>query len=94
MRLFPIGIVGVVGRLTRISGPSRARRVGASPAQVVAPEEEASVVIAAILQRGAMINSAGGYLRNLTAKAKEGKFSAWPMVMALWRVSQGLTKRE
>jgi replication initiation protein RepC len=57
-------------------------------------EEEASVVIAAILQRGSMINSAGGYLRNLTGKAKEGKFSGWPMVMALWRVSQGLTKKE
>lgn len=57
-------------------------------------EEEAAIVIAAILQRGSMINSAGGYLRNLTGKAKEGKFSAWPMVMALWRVSQGLTKKE
>lgn len=57
-------------------------------------EQEASVVIAAILQRGSMINSAGGYLRNLTGKARDGKFSAWPMVMALWRVSQGLTKRE
>ena len=57
-------------------------------------EEEAAVVIAAILQRGAMINSAGGYLRNLTTKAREGKFSAWPMVMALWRLSRGATKRE
>ncbi|MDE4915920.1 replication initiation protein RepC [Methylobacterium sp. 092160098-2] len=57
-------------------------------------EQEASVVIAAILQRGSMINSACGYLRNLTGKAKGGKFSAWPMVMALWRVSQGLAKRE
>lgn len=57
-------------------------------------EQEASIVIAAILQRGSMINSAGGYLRNLTGKAKDGKFSAWPMVMALWRVSQGLAKRE
>ena len=51
-------------------------------------------MIAAILQRGSMINSAGGYLRNLTAKAKDGKFSAWPMLMALWCVSHGLTKRE
>lgn len=57
-------------------------------------EKEAAVVIAAILQRGAMINSAGGYLRNLTTKAREGKFSAWPMVMALWRVNRGLTRRE
>jgi len=57
-------------------------------------EEEAAIVIAAILQRAPMINSPGGYLRNLTEKAKAGKFSAWPMVMALWRVSQGLKKRE
>jgi replication initiation protein RepC len=54
-------------------------------------EEEASVVVAAILQRGAMITSPGGYLRNLTEKAKAGKFSAWPMVMALWRLGRGLT---
>lgn len=63
-------------------------------AVAVMGEQEAAVVIAAILQRGAMINSAGGYLRNLTAKAREGKFSAWPMVMALWRVSRGVSKRE
>jgi replication initiation protein RepC len=57
-------------------------------------EEEAAIVIAAILQRASMINSPGGYLRNLTEKARAGKFSAWPMVMALWRVSQGVRKRE
>lgn len=57
-------------------------------------EEEAAIVIAAILQRSTMINSPGGYLRNLTEKAKAGKFSAWPMVMALWRVSHGPKKRE
>jgi replication initiation protein RepC len=57
-------------------------------------EEEAAVTIAAILQRAPMINSAGGYLRNLTEKATAGKFSAWPMVMALWRVSRGVAKRE
>ena len=57
-------------------------------------EEEAMVSLAAILQRAAMIKSPGGYLRNLTEKARAGKFSAWPMVMALWRVSRGVTKRE
>ncbi len=57
-------------------------------------EEEASVVVAAILQRGAMINSAGGYLRNLTEKARAGKFSAWPMVLALLRLSQGSAKHD
>ena len=31
------------------------------------------------------INSAGGYLRSLTDKARAGKFSTWPMIMALLR---------
>ena len=31
------------------------------------------------------INNAGGYLRSLTERAKDGKFSTWPMVMALLR---------
>ena len=31
------------------------------------------------------INNAGGYLRSLTDRAKEGQFSTWPMVMALLR---------
>lgn len=35
-------------------------------------EHEASIVIAAILQRGDEIKSAGGYLRVLTAKARQG----------------------
>jgi len=47
--------------------------------------EEACVALAAIVQRSAMIKSPGGYLRNLTEKARAGKFSAWPMLMALWR---------
>jgi replication initiation protein RepC len=42
-----------------------------------------AIVVAAILQRGEAINSAGGYLRNLTAKARAGKFSLGPMLMAL-----------
>jgi replication initiation protein RepC len=46
-------------------------------------EIPAAIVVAAILQRGAAINSAGGYLRNLTAKAQAGKFSLGPMLMAL-----------
>jgi replication initiation protein RepC len=50
-------------------------------------EEDAAIVIAAILQRSEMIVSAGGYLRNLTERAREGKFSVGPMVMALLRVA-------
>ncbi|PVE22541.1 replication initiation protein RepC [Microvirga sp. KLBC 81] len=52
-------------------------------------DEDAAIVIAAILQRSEMIVSAGGYLRNLTERAREGKFSVGPMVMALLRVAAG-----
>lgn len=47
--------------------------------------EEASVVLAAMLERFSEIKSAGGYLRSLTAKAGRGEFSSGPMVMALMR---------
>lgn len=48
-------------------------------------EVQAAIALAAIYQRAEQINSAGGYLRSLTDKAREGKFSTWPMVMALLR---------
>jgi replication initiation protein RepC len=59
-------------------------------AQEVLGEIPAAIVAAAILQRGAAINSAGGYLRDLTQKAENGKFSLGPMLMALI----GARKRE
>ncbi|TNB46247.1 replication initiation protein RepC [Martelella lutilitoris] len=46
-------------------------------------ERYATIALAAIYQRADQINSPGGYLRNLTDKAREGKFSVWPMIMAL-----------
>jgi replication initiation protein RepC len=48
-------------------------------------EHDAAIVIAAILQRGEEIKSAGGYLRVLTAKARAGEFSLGPVLMALLR---------
>jgi len=48
-------------------------------------EHDASIVIAAILQRGDEIRSAGGYLRTLTAKARSGEFSLGPVIMTLLR---------
>jgi len=48
-------------------------------------EEDAAVVIAAILQRADAIKSAGGYLRSLTEKARAGQFSLGPVLMALLR---------
>lgn len=46
-------------------------------------EENAAVTVAAMLQRMSKINNPGGYLRALTRKAADQKFSPGPMVMAL-----------
>ena len=45
-------------------------------------EIPASIVVACILERSAAINSAGGYLRDLTRKARAGEFSLGPILMA------------
>ena len=47
--------------------------------------EQAAVVVVAILERMSEINSPGGYLRCLSAKASRNEFSCGPMVMALLR---------
>ncbi|MCM2294766.1 replication initiation protein RepC [Allorhizobium sp. BGMRC 0089] len=47
--------------------------------------EQAAITMAAILERAGHINSAGGYLRSLTAKAEAGAFSLGPVLMALLR---------
>lgn len=44
---------------------------------------DASIVIAAILQKGDEIRFPGGYLRSLTEKKREGTFSVGPILMAL-----------
>ena len=44
---------------------------------------EAAITVACILQRHEAIKSPGGYLRALTARAVDGKFSVRPMVDAL-----------
>lgn len=45
-------------------------------------QENTAIVIAMILQRAQNINSAGGYLRALTDKARAGEFTVGPMLMA------------
>ncbi|MFC5387432.1 plasmid replication protein RepC [Aquamicrobium segne] len=55
-------------------------------------EVQAAIALAAIYQRADQINTAGGYLRSLTDKAREGKFSTWPMVMALLRARLDASK--
>ena len=57
-------------------------------------EHDAAIVIAAILQRGEEIKSAGGYLRALTAKARAGEFSLGPVLMALLRGKAAKAARE
>jgi replication initiation protein RepC len=57
-------------------------------------EHDASIVIAAILQRGDEIKSAGGYLRVLTEKARAGEFSLGPVLMALLRGKAAKAARE
>ena len=47
--------------------------------------ENAATVIACILERGGHINSAGGYLCDLTRRTERGEFAVGPMLMALAR---------
>ncbi|MGF6178778.1 plasmid replication protein RepC, partial [Ensifer sp. 4252] len=49
--------------------------------------ENAAATMACILERAGHINSAGGYLRDLTAKARRGEFSLGPVLMALLRTN-------
>jgi replication initiation protein RepC len=75
------------------------RAIGVSPdawaqALEVMGEHDTSIVIAAILQRGEEIKSAGGYLRVLTAKARAGEFSLGPVLMALLRGKAAKAGRE
>ncbi len=55
--------------------------------------ENAATVIACILERANFINSAGGYLRDLTRRAERGEFSLGPMLMAQIRANGGTVKR-
>ena len=55
-------------------------------------QEIAAVVIACILQRAHQIESAGGYLRVLTEKARAGEFSVGPMLMAALRANGATAK--
>ncbi|MEO6012382.1 MAG: plasmid replication protein RepC [Devosia sp.] len=61
-------------------------------AQIAMGEQQAAITLAAIHQRQDQIKSPGGYLRNLTERAKEGKFSTWPMIMALLRAKLDAAK--
>ncbi len=55
--------------------------------------EMAAAAMACILERGGHINSAGGYLRDLTRRAEKGEFSLGPMLMALVRANGGAEQK-
>lgn len=49
--------------------------------------ENAATIISGILERGGHINSAGGYLRNLTWRAERGEFPIGARLMGLMRTN-------
>jgi replication initiation protein RepC len=51
--------------------------------------ENAAVAVGCILERANLINSPGGYLRDLTRRAERGEFSLGPVIMALLRNGGG-----
>lgn len=59
--------------------------------EVMGPENAASTM-ACILERGGQINSAGGYLRDLTTRSRRGEFSLGPVLMALLRANGGSSR--
>lgn len=60
--------------------------------RVMGPEI-AATIMACLLERGTHINSAGGYLRDLTRRAERGEFAVGPMLMALLRTGSNVEKR-
>jgi len=63
-------------------------------AQEALGEQHAAITLAAIYQRADQIGSPGGYLRSLTDRARDGKFSTWPMIMALLRAKLDAQKTQ
>ncbi|MUZ65407.1 plasmid replication protein RepC [Agrobacterium vitis] len=49
--------------------------------------ENAAVALACILERSNFINSAGGYLRDLTKRSERGEFSLGPMLISLLKAN-------
>lgn len=60
--------------------------------EVMGPEN-AAVTMACILERAGEIQSAGGYLRDLTRRAEREEFSIGPMLMACLRQRGGFVRK-
>ncbi|QTG17031.1 replication initiation protein RepC (plasmid) [Agrobacterium tumefaciens] len=56
--------------------------------EIMGPEN-AAVAMACIFERANLINSAGGYLRDLTRRTEQLEFSLGPMIMALLKANAG-----
>ncbi len=70
------------------------RALGVSPSAWEEAREamgagDAAITIAALLERVEEITSPGGYLRSLTARARNGAYSVGPLVMSLLRAADG-----
>ncbi len=92
--IVPYGPAGAIGNWREMMSAAVVARsmLGISPsayeeACAVMGPENAAAVVGCILERGGHINSAGGYLRDLTARARRGEFSLGPMLMALLRAN-------
>lgn len=81
-------LAAVVVRSTLGISPSAYQKA----CEIMGPEN-AATVIACILEKAAHINSAGGYLRDLTRRAGQGEFSIGPMLMALSRSNAHPSRR-
>ncbi|MBY5868144.1 plasmid replication protein RepC [Rhizobium leguminosarum] len=85
----PQGLVGTWRELMAAAVVVRSM-LGVSPSayeqacEIMGPEN-AATVMACVLERAGHINSAGGYLRDLTRRAEKGEFAIGPMLMALAR---------
>jgi replication initiation protein RepC len=92
--IVPYGPAGVIENWRDLMSAAVTVRsmLGVSPSAYqsaceVMGRENAAVAIACILERAQHINSAGGYLRDLTKRTALGEFSLGPMLMALLRAA-------
>ncbi|MBB4952022.1 replication initiation protein RepC [Agrobacterium vitis] len=62
-------------------------------AKQIMGDQAAAVTVAVMLEHAETIRSPGGYLRTLTMKAEAGKFSVYPMLLALDKPGDGPQKQ-
>ena len=96
--IIPFGQGGTIGswREMMMAAVMVRSMLGVSPSAYeeaceVMGQVAAAIAVACIYERAGQINSAGGYLRDLTAKAKRGEFSVAPMLFAQLRAHSQVT---